>query len=160
MPAKEPEHRPVLPAKTKKRAIPVSIPTLIATTVNDNSRPGPSEGPTPSTIQYQKLATLVESARSKRIQTRYAVVETLECNQCDQTIKVAELTEHLAVNHPETSTATSANSRLARFKSLTCKLMHPRQPDAANKRHITLKEVVKPKSPRIKRPPGGPAAKQ
>ena len=150
-PAKELEHRPALPAKTKNRRIPVEVPTFIATTVNDNSRPGPSEGPTPSAEQFQKLATLVESARSKRIQTRYAVVETLECSQCDQTIKVAELTEHLTINHPDTPTATSATSRLARFKSLTCKLIHHRQPDTANKRHNTIKDAVKSTSPRIKR---------
>ena len=103
---------------------------------------------------------MVEAAKSKRIQTRYAVVETLECSQCDQNLKVAELTSHLASNHPETPTTTGAG-RLARFKSLTCRLMNPgKQQDAANKRQITPNEAIKLQSPRIKRSTGGPTAKK
>ena len=146
--------------RPKQRMEPVSVPAIMTTTFNDDSTPGPSTMPTPTATQFQKLATLVEAAKAKRIRTRYAVVETLECSQCEQNIKVGELSGHLATKHPE-APATAGGSKLARFKSLTCRLMNSgRQPEATTKRWITRSKSPKLQSPQAKRATGGPAAKK
>ena len=73
---------------------------------------------------------------------------------------MGDLNGHLAAKHPEAPAAAGV-SKLARFKSLTCRLMNPgRQPEAATKRQITRSKSPKLQSPQARRATGGMAARK